>query len=78
MHACMERGVERKVKNEYKNFYFFSFPFQPFSSTTNSSTLRYGPRPADHGQRLTCRVDNPDLADSAIEDSMELEIHCEY
>ena len=40
--------------------------------------LQIVPEIDDHGKELLCRVDNPLLDDSAIEDSFVLHVHCEY
>ena len=53
-----------------------SFPF--FQSPRNdSSRLALVPEIEDHGKELLCRVDNPLIEDSAIEDSIVLDVHCE-
>ena len=50
-----------------------------FQSTRNdSSRLVFVPEIDDHEKELLCRVDNPLLDDSAIEDSFILHVHCEY
>ena len=52
--------------------------FLSFQSTRNdSSRVAFVPEIDDHEKELLCRVDNPLLEDSAIEDSFVLEVHCE-
>ena len=38
--------------------------------------LRFQPRPTDHGKTLTCRAENTELSNAAIEDHWRLTIHC--
>ena len=42
----------------------------------NSSTLIYVPNIGDHRKVLTCKAENPDLQNSAIQDSLTLQVHC--
>ncbi len=44
----------------------------------NTSVLSYTPKISDHNKVLLCRVENPDLSNSAIQDSLELQVHCKY
>ncbi|XP_076037714.1 B-cell receptor CD22-like, partial [Oratosquilla oratoria] len=39
------------------------------------SILRLSPHPSDHGVVLTCRVENPDLPSSTLEESYKLNVH---
>ena len=41
------------------------------------STLSFMPTVLDAGSQLVCRAGNPGLADSTLEDSWKLEVHCE-
>jgi len=41
------------------------------------SRVNFSPHAADHGQTITCRAENVDMA-KAIEDSLRLSVHCEY
>ena len=44
----------------------------------NSSTLTYNPTIGDHRKVLTCKAENPDLQNSAIQDSLTLQVHCKF
>ena len=46
--------------------------------SSNSSVLEYVPQINDHGKELACQVDNPDLEQSVVTDSLTLEIHCKH
>ena len=46
--------------------------FQP----VNMSVLRFTPERTDHNKNLLCQAENPDLANSAIQDSLILKVHC--
>ena len=46
--------------------------FQP----VNMSVLRFTPERTDHNKILLCQAENPDLANSAIQDSLILKVHC--
>jgi hypothetical protein len=45
--------------------------------SNDTSRMAFVPEIGDHGHELLCRVDNPLLEKSDIEDSLRLEIHCE-
>ena len=62
------------------NHHVYNFPrfkLQQQRPPSNFSVISYVPKISDHGKELSCRVDNPGLPNSAIEDSLKLEIHCE-
>ena len=42
------------------------------------STLRLTPQPEDHGVVFTCRVENPSLPNSVLEENYKLNVHCKY
>jgi len=42
----------------------------------NVSVLSFTPHIDDHGRVLSCRAENPDLENSAIQDSLLLKVHC--
>ena len=48
------------------------FLFQP----VNMSVLRFTPERTDHNKVLLCQVENPDLVNSALQDSVLLKVHC--
>ncbi len=58
--------------------YFLLFQDEVKASSTNSSSLTFVPRVSDHEKELRCVVDNPILDKSEIEDSVVLQVHCEY
>ena len=41
------------------------------------STLVFTPHADDHGKTLACRADNPQIADSGMEDRWTLAVYCE-
>lgn len=51
-----------------------------FSETGNQSlsVLTFTPTIDDDGKYLTCRAENPFIADSIIEDKWRLVVHCKY
>lgn len=51
--------------------------YQENPEVTNS-LLKYRPRRADNGKRITCRAQNPAMPLSAIEDSLVLAVMCEF
>ena len=53
---------------------FFIIVLQP----VNMSVLRYTPERTDHSKVLLCQAENPDLANSAIQDSISLKVHCKF
>ena len=40
------------------------------------SIINYVPSVRDAGKYMSCRAENPELADSSMEDGWKLEIHC--
>jgi hypothetical protein len=42
------------------------------------SVLSFVPGIDDDGKYLTCRAENPEINDSALEDRWRLNVHCEY
>jgi hypothetical protein len=42
------------------------------------SVLSFVPVIDDDGKYLTCRAENPEINDSALEDRWRLNVHCEY
>lgn len=51
-----------------------------FSDSANQSTsvLSFSPSLEDDGKYLTCRSENPFVADSGLEDKWQLVVHREY
>lgn len=43
-----------------------------------TSILTMKPTAEDNGKHLSCRAENPSIAESGIEDSWKLSVHCEY
>ena len=42
------------------------------------STFNFRPRKTDQEKVLTCRAENTEVANSAIEDSRRIAVHCKY
>ena len=42
------------------------------------STFNFRPRKTDHEKVLTCRAENTEVVNSAIEDSWRITVHCKY
>ena len=65
--------------NTVSTFIFEMFLFSFFFfQRSNSSTLSYIPTIGDHRKVLTCKAENPDLQNSAIQDSLPLQVHCKF
>ncbi|RWS15156.1 nephrin-like protein, partial [Dinothrombium tinctorium] len=43
-----------------------------------SSTLSFTPSREDNGKHISCRVENPAIENSAIEDEIQLNVHCKF
>lgn len=65
--------------NRYLTFVCFQFVFQTIQIAANrtvTSTLIFFPTPEDDGTILKCEGSNPRLPNSALEDSMILNVIC--
>ena len=71
---------KQSIRSLCPSSFFLSarLPLQ-FSETGNQSlsVLTFTPTPEEDGKYLTCRAENPFMADSGIEDKWRLVVHCE-
>ena len=66
-----------KIAEKLDLLLLFQTHYQESPAVTNS-LIEYHPRRSDHGQRITCRAENPEMIGSAIEDSLDLSVMCKY
>ena len=50
---------------------------QDFPSVT-TSMIKYSPKRSDNGMEITCRAVNPEMAGSALEDTVQLRVMCKF
>lgn len=48
------------------------------NETVALSSIRFFPKPKDDGRFLKCRGENPELAESVLEDSLLFNVVCKY
>ncbi|RWS11691.1 hypothetical protein B4U79_07853, partial [Dinothrombium tinctorium] len=66
------------------NWWIGSIPMSDVQETISSdgnlssSALSFIPSREDHGKQISCRVENPAIEDSAIEDRIQLNVHCTF
>ena len=65
---------ERNMSTEF--IFFFSQEVRSENQTV--STFPLVPHLSDQGTILTCRVTNPSLPDSVMENSLKLNVHCKW
>ena len=56
-------------------YYIFQF-LREGTETITRSRIAFHPKPNDHERDVICRAENTNIANSAIESSYKLTIHC--
>ena len=46
------------------------------NGNVTESTFKFVPKASDHGRTITCRAENTEIQNAAIEDHWKLTVHC--
>jgi hypothetical protein len=63
-------------KNDEKHF--FQFSREENGETVTVSRILFHPKINDHEKEITCRAENTEILNSAIDDNKILNIHCKF
>jgi len=77
-HEIVCTGTLKKHNNSGLTKYFDPLLQHSEEGNQSVSVLSFVPGIDDDGKYLTCRAENTEINDSALEDRWRLNVHCEY